>query len=68
MLTGELYFYNQNGEVIEKMDLFDYEDMSEKEFLQFLKKIDCFKATLHGFYNNHQQNPTIEVIYEKSKE
>lgn len=65
MLAGELYFYNQNGEVIEKMDLFDYEKMSEKEFLQFLKKIDCFKATLHGFYNNYQKNPTIKVIYER---
>ncbi len=67
MLAGEVYFYDKNEEVIEKMDLFDYEEMSEKEFLQFLKEIDCFKATLHGYYNNHQQNPTIEVIYEKQK-
>lgn len=68
MLAGEVYFYNKNEEVIEKMDLFDYEEMNEEKFLQFLNKIDCFKAILHGYYNNHQQNPTIEVIYKKQKE
>ena len=68
MLAGEVYFYDKNEEVIEKMDLFDYEEMSEEKFVKFLKEIDCFKATLHGYYSNHQQNRTIEVIYEKQKE
>jgi hypothetical protein len=67
MLAGELYFYNKNEEVIKKMDLLDYEEMSKEKFIEFLNEIDCFKATLHGYYHNHQQNPTIKVIYEKQK-
>lgn len=67
MLAGELYFYNENEEIIEKMDLLDYDEMTKDKFLHFLAKIDCSKATLHGFYTNHQKEPSIEVIYEKQK-
>lgn len=67
MLAGELYFYNQNEEIIEKMNLLDYDEMTKEKFLLFLEKINCSKATLHGFYTNHQKEPSIEVIYEKQK-
>lgn len=68
MLAGEVYFYDKNEEVIGKMDLFDYEEMGEEKFVEFIKEIDCFKVTLNGYYNNHQKNPTIEIIYEKQKQ
>ena len=65
MLAGELYFYNQNEEIIEKMNLLNYDEMTKDKFLQFLEMINCSKATLHGFYTNHKKEASIEVIYEK---
>ncbi len=67
MLAGELYFYNKDEEVIDKMDMYDYDDMSKEQFSQYLEERDCFKVTLHGYYTNHQVNPTVQVIYEKNK-
>ena len=62
MLAGELYFYNEDAEIIEKMDMYDYDDMSKDQFTQYLAERDCFKVTLHGYYTNHQVNPKVEVI------
>lgn len=38
MLAGELYFYNKDEVVIDKMDMYDYDDMS-KEQLKILIEI-----------------------------
>lgn len=66
MLAGEVFFYNEKEEIIETMDVEDYDTMSKTEVTEFLEKINCFKATIHGFYTNHQLKPRIEVIYEKT--
>jgi hypothetical protein len=68
MLAGELYFYNTNEEVIEEMDVVDYEKMRKVEFLELIEKLDCFKVTLHSIYHNHQLKPHIQVIYEQGKD
>lgn len=67
MLAGEVFFYNENEKIIETMDVEDYDGMSKTEVTEFLEKINCFKAEIHGFYHNFQTTPRIEVIYEKLK-
>ena len=67
MLAGEVFFYSENEELIEKMDIYDYDEMSKTEVTEFIEKINCFKVTIHGVYHNFQTTPHIKVIYEKPK-
>lgn len=67
MLAGDVFFYSENEEIIETMDVEDYDRMSKTEVTEFLERINCFKAEIHGFYHNHQPNPHIKIIYEKPK-
>ena len=66
MLAGEVFFYNEKEEIIETMDIEDYDGMSKTEVTEFMEKINCFKATVHGIYTNHQPDPHIKIIYEKT--
>ena len=68
MLAGELYFYDTNEEVIEEMDVIDYEKMSKVEFLELVEKLGCFKVTIHMYNFGGQIKPTIQTIYEQGKD
>ena len=65
MLAGTVYFYDAYEKLIDKMDLYDYEDMSQKEFLEYVQKIGAYRVTIGSVSNNHQQVQHIEEVYKK---
>lgn len=66
MLAGTVYYYNNENILIEKMDLYDYEDMSQESFLKYIEKINALKVTIGSLSHNHQTKESINVIYLKS--
>jgi len=66
MLAGTIYYYNDKDILIEKMDLYDYEDMSNELFLKYIEEIGAVKVTLGSLSHNHQIEEAIEVIYLKN--
>lgn len=68
MLAGTVYYYDKDDKLIEKMDLYDYEDMSQKEFLEYVQKIGAYRVTIGSVSNNHQQVQHIEEVYKKQWE
>ena len=67
MLAGTVYFYNIEDKLIEEMDLYDYEDMSEEDFLKYIEKIKAVRVTIGSFSHNHQSKEYVEELYNKKK-
>ncbi len=64
MLAGTVYFY-KNNEVVQKMDMEDYDDLSKDEFIAEVKKLKADKVMLRAYSNNHQRKPYKEILYEE---
>lgn len=65
MLAGTVYFYDKNEMLIEKMDLYEYEEMNKEDFLKYIDSINATKVTLGAIYHGSQIEEHIEEIYNK---
>ncbi len=69
MLGATIYYYDKNGDLIEEMDLAEYEKMATKEaFLEYVKNIQATRVTMHSVSNNHQTKECIEELYMSNTE
>ncbi len=65
MLAGTVYFYDDKEELIEEIDLEEYDNLSEDVFAQMISDLNAFRVVLNAVYHNHH-NGTETVLYEKT--
>lgn len=65
MLAGTVYFYDKNEKLIEKMDLYEYEEMNKEDFLKYIDRINATKVTLGAICHGSQIEEYVEEIYNK---
>ncbi len=66
MLAGTVYFY-KNKKVIHEMDMDDFDELTEEEFLDEIKNTEADKVILISYSNNHQIKGTETILYEEKK-
>ena len=52
-LAGTVSFYSKNGKLIKEIDLDEYYELTQKEFLEMIQEIEAHKVILHACYHNH---------------
>ncbi len=67
MLAGTVYFYDIEDKLIEKMDLYDHENISKEDFLKHVEEIKAVRVTIGSISHNHQSKEYTEEIYNKEK-
>ena len=66
MLAGTVYFYKKN-EIVKKMDMENYDELSNDAFMRLVKQLQADKVTLCSFSNNHQTKAAQTILYKENK-
>lgn len=66
MLAGTVYFYDKNEVLIKEIDIEEYEDLTEDEFMRLIDEVKAHKVLLGAYYHNHQASKTT-LLYVKDK-
>ena len=66
MLAGTVYFYDDKEELIEEIDVEEYEGLSAEEFEQKILVLGASKVIMRAFYHNHHYG-TETIVYEKTR-
>ncbi len=66
MLAGTVYFYGDRNDVLFKMDIEDYDDLSQKAFFDKILELGASKVVVKGVSNNQQSNESETILYSKN--